>query len=203
MNPADTYKALCSRCHGENGDGKGMNAIYLDPAPRNLTLAEFMANKPHDRFINSIKNGVPGTSMPPWGKVLTDDQVNGVFSYVWATYVKEKPRELKPRKVPDVNPVAMSQQSVDRGETIFQARCIGCHGKKADGHGPNSPDISPRPRNLRNFAFMNSASDHRLFESINYGVEGTAMPSWLDYGLQQNDVGDIVNYIRSMNKAAK
>jgi mono/diheme cytochrome c family protein len=97
----------------------------------------------------------------------------------------------------------MSQQSVDRGETIFQARCIGCHGKKADGHGPNSPDISPRPRNLRNFAFMNSASDHRLFESINYGVEGTAMPSWLDYGLQQNDVGDIVNYIRSMNKAAK
>jgi hypothetical protein len=34
-------------------------------------------------------------------------------------------------------------------------------------------------------------------------VEGTAMPSWLDYGLQQNDVGDIVNYIRSMNKAAK
>ena len=28
------------------------------------------------------------------------------------------------------------------------------------------------------------------------------MPSWLDYGLQQNDVGDIVNYIRSLNKNA-
>ena len=202
MSPADTFKALCARCHGENGDGKGVNAIYLDPAPRDLTLAEFMANKPHDRFINSIKIGVPGTSMPPWGNALSDDQVNGVFNYVWATYVKEKPRTLKPRNVPQVNPVTYSQQSVDRGETIFLARCTGCHGKKADGHGPNSPDISPRPRNLRNFAFINSVSDHRLFESITYGVEGTAMPSWLDYGLQQNDVGDILNYIHSLNKTA-
>ena len=200
--PAETYKALCARCHGENGDGKGVNAIYLDPAPRDLTLAEFMANKPHDRFISSIKIGVPGTSMPPWGNALSDDQVNGVFNYVWATYVKEKPRTLKPRNVPQVNPVTYSQQSVDRGETIFLARCTGCHGKKADGHGPNSPDISPRPRNLRNFAFINSVSDHRLFESITYGVEGTAMPSWLDYGLQQNDVGDILNYIHSLNKTA-
>ena len=31
------------------------------------------------------------------------------------------------------------------------------------------------------------------------GIEGTAMPSWIDYGLSQNDVGDIVNYIRSLN----
>ena len=36
-----------------------------------------------------------------------------------------------------------------------------------------------------------------------YGVEGTAMPSWMDYGLSQNDVGDIVNYIRSLNEPAK
>jgi hypothetical protein len=29
------------------------------------------------------------------------------------------------------------------------------------------------------------------------------MPSWMDYGLSQNDVGDIVNYIRSLNKTGK
>jgi mono/diheme cytochrome c family protein len=199
----ETFKALCARCHFDRGDGKGVNAIYLDPAPRDLTLAEFMANKPQDRLISSLKNGVPGTSMAPWGKVLINDQMNGVFNYVWATYVKEKSRALKPRSVPSVNPVAYSQQSVDRGETIFLARCAGCHGKKADGHGPNSPDISPRPRNLRNSAFINSVSDHRQFESVTYGVEGKAMPSWLDYGLQQSDIGDIINYIRSLNKATR
>jgi len=28
---------------------------------------------------------------------------------------------------------------------------------------------------------------------------GTAMPPWIDYGLSQNDVGDLVNFIRSIN----
>jgi mono/diheme cytochrome c family protein len=201
MAPADTYKTLCARCHGENGDGKGITSIYLDPAPRNLTSAEFMATKPRERFIDSIHKGVPGTSMPPWGKALSDDQINGVLDHVWAAFVREKPRTLSARNVPDVNPVPMSQASIDRGEATFMARCTGCHGKKADGKGPNSLDISPRPRNLRNFAFINSVSDHRLFESITYGVEGTAMPSWIDYGLQKNDIGDLVNFIRSLNKA--
>jgi mono/diheme cytochrome c family protein len=63
--------------------------------------------------------------------------------------------------------------------------------------------MSPRPRNLRNSAFINATSDHRLLESVTYGVEGTAMPSWMDYGLSQNDIGDIVNYIRSLNAPTK
>ncbi len=201
MTPADTFKTLCARCHGESGDGKGITSIYLDPAPRNLTATEFMNTKPRERFVNSIHMGVPGTSMPPWGGVLSDDQINGVLDYVWATFVREKPRTLKPRNLPDVNPVPMSQASIDRGEATFMARCTGCHGKKADGKGPNSLDISPRPRNLRNSAFINSVSDHRLFESISYGVEGTAMPSWMDNGLEKNDIGDVINYIRSLNKA--
>jgi hypothetical protein len=36
-------------------------------------------------------------------------------------------------------------------------------------------------------------------ESILYGVQGTAMPPWIDYGLGRNDAGDLVNYIRSLN----
>ena len=201
MTPAETFKALCARCHGDSGNGKGINAIYLDPAPRDLTSVEFMTTKPRQRFIDSIHQGVPGTSMPPWGKVLTDVQIDAVLDYVFATFVREKPRTLQPRNVPGTNPEPMSQASIDHGRAIFMARCTGCHGKKADGKGPNSPDISPRPRNLRNAAFIHNVSDHRLFESITYGVEGTAMPSWIDYGLQKNDIGDLVNYIRSLNQA--
>ena len=199
MSAADSYKNLCVRCHGEKGDGRGINAIYLDPAPRDLTSAEFMVNKPDTRFIASIHDGVPGTSMPAWGKSLNDDQIKGVLDYVYQAFVKEPRHQLKPRKVPEQNPVPQSAASDAHGEAIFMERCTGCHGRKADGHGPNSLDISPRPRNLRNAAFMQRVSDHRLFESVEYGVEGTAMPSWMDYGLSQSDVGDIVNYIRSLN----
>jgi len=203
ITPAQTFQALCARCHGENGNGKGPNAIYLDPSPRDLTRAEFMSTKPQARLIASIHDGVAGTSMPPWGKTLTETQIQGVLDYVWAAYVKEKPRQIKARKLPGSNPVAMSADSAHRGETIFLQRCTGCHGRKADGHGPNSIDITPRPRNLTNAAFVQSVSDRRLFESIEYGVDGTAMPSWIDYGLSQNDVGDIVNFIRSLNRSGK
>ena len=203
MTPAETFKSLCARCHGDKGDGHGINAIYLDPAPRDLTKAEFMTTKPEARFLNSIDQGVPGTSMPPWGKVLNDEQIKGVFEYVSANFVREPQRQLKPRKVPEQNPVPMSSESAQRGQATFMQRCTGCHGRKADGRGPNSLDISPRPRNLRNAAFIQNAPDRRLIESILYGVEGTAMPSWMDYGLTQSDVGDIVNYIRSLNKNGK
>ena len=200
MAPAETYKALCERCHGEKGDGEGKVAWYLDPSPRDLTKAAFMNSKPRERFVTSIQEGVAGTSMPSWGNVLKPEQVNGVLDYVLATFTKEPARELKPRKVPDKNPVAISTASVERGEEIFLERCTGCHGRKADGKGPNSLDITPRPRNLRNSAFVASVNDRRLFESILYGVQGTAMPSWIDYGLTKNDVGDIVNFIRSINQ---
>ena len=138
--------------------------------------------------------------MPPWGRVLKEDQVNGVLAYVLQTFTKEPQRELKTRKLPDQNPVASSRESVARGEGIFLQRCTGCHGRKADGKGPNSLDILPRPRNLRNAWFVEKVPDRRLFESILYGVQGTAMPPWIDYGLSQNDVGDIVNFIRSLNQ---
>jgi mono/diheme cytochrome c family protein len=199
MTPAETFHTLCARCHGDKGDGKGTSAIYLDPAPRDLTRAEFMNSKPETRFITSIHQGVAGTSMPPWGKVLSDDQIKGVFDYISTNFVHQARHEIKPRKVPDVNPVPMSAASAARGQAIFTQRCIGCHGRKADGKGPNSVDISPRPRNLRNSAFIDGVADRRLFESILYGVDGTAMPSWIDYGLSQDEVGDIVNYIRSLN----
>jgi len=199
----ETYKGLCLRCHGEKGDGKGPTYLYIDPAPRDLTKAAFMNSKSDDRLLSSLKNGVPGTSMPPWGRVLTDEQRQAVLTYVFQNFVKEPRKEIKARNVPDADPVPYSAESVHRGEEIFLARCAGCHGRKADGKGPNSLDISPRPRNLRNHAFIEGVNDHRLFESILYGVQGTAMPSWIDYGLTQNDVGDIINFIHSMNPQSR
>ncbi len=200
MPPADTYKTLCARCHGEKGDGEGKVAWYLDPAPRDLTKVGFMNSKPRERFVASIQEGVAGTSMPSWKNALKPEQVNGVLSYVLTTFTKEPSREIKPHNVPDQNPVASSATSIQHGEAIFLERCTGCHGRKADGKGPNSLDITPKPRNLRNAAFVASVNDRRLFDGILYGVQGTAMPSWIDYGLSKNDVGDIVNFIRSINQ---
>lgn len=203
LTGAALYKEACQRCHGEKGDGLGQIAIYLDPSPRDLTKVAFMNSKPRERFKKSIQEGVAGTSMPPWGKVMSEAQVDGLLDYVEATFVKAKRAGQKTRKVPEANPVAMNKASMDRGEGIFVQRCAGCHGRKGDGKGPNSLDILPRPRNLRNAQFVSSVDDRRLMESVLYGVQGTAMPAWIDYGLSQNDVGDLVNFIRGMNQKGR
>ncbi len=196
----DLYKELCQRCHGEKGDGHGQIAIYLDPYPRDLTKAGFMNSKTPERLLASIKDGVAGTSMPAWGNVLKPDQMQSLLDHIQKTFTRDPRRPVKDRKLPESNPVVMSAESVDRGEKMFVQRCSGCHGRKADGKGPNSLDILPRPRNLQNTAFVDSINDKRLFESVLYGIQGTAMPSWIDYGLTNQDVGDLVNYIRKINQ---
>lgn len=201
--PQDIFQNLCMRCHGQNGDGKGMISTYLDPYPRDFTNVGFMNSKTDERLINSVKNGVGGTSMPSWGKVLNEEQIKGVLAYINQNFTKEARHEIKPRDVPDQNPVASTAESIARGEKQFINRCTGCHGRKADGKGPNSLDIVPRPRNLLNSQFIHDATDRRLFESILYGVQGSAMPPWMDYGLTKEDVGDLVNYIRSLNQPKK
>lgn len=197
------YKALCLRCHGDKGNGVGPIAEHLDPYPRDLTKSGFMNSKPESRLLASVRNGVAGTSMPAWGKVLSEEQAKSVLAYIQTTFTKEARRELKARPIPEKNPVATSAESVARGEALFVNRCAGCHGRKGDGKGPNSLDILPKPRNLRNTYFVDSVDDRRLFESIQYGVQGTAMPPWIDYGLTNNDVGDLINFIRSINPKPK
>jgi len=198
MNGEETYKALCARCHGEKGDGNGKVAWYIDPSPRDFTKKSFMSTKPRERFLESIREGVPGTSMPAWGKVIGDEQSGAALDYVMQAFNHEPAQLPKGRKVPDQNPVASSPQSIAHGEQIFLQRCTGCHGRKADGKGPNSLDILPHPRNLRNSWFVDHLSDRRMMESILYGVQGTAMPPWIDM-ISQQDAGDIMNFIRSLN----
>ena len=92
MTPAETFQTLCARCHGEKGDGKGPNAIYLDPSPRDLTRAEFMVDQAASATSSPRSDdGVAWNLNAARGaRTLTTRQIQGVFDYVWAAYVKEQ-----------------------------------------------------------------------------------------------------------------
>jgi mono/diheme cytochrome c family protein len=201
--PAEQYAALCARCHGEKGQGDGTIAEHLDPRPRDLTKSAFMRTKTRERLVRSVREGVAGTSMAPWGRVLNEAQAGALLDYVLEAYGKGAARVPTGRKIPEANPVPFSRESAGRGEATYLSRCWGCHGRKADGHGPNAEDISPRPRNLRNKPFLSSVSYARLHESIKYGVQGTAMPAaGFDYALDDGAIGDLINYILGLNGLA-
>jgi sulfur oxidation c-type cytochrome SoxX len=202
--PEKQFAQLCSRCHGEKGLGDGVIAGYLDPRPRDLSKGSFMKSKSVERLVASVKGGVPGTSMAPWGGVLGNEGSQRMVAWLLAEVSKGGPAAgVKAKAVPVSNPVTFSKESVARGEATFLNRCWGCHGKKADGHGPNAADIFPRPRNLRNTPFVTSVPYQRLHESIKYGVQGTAMPAaGFDFSLDDKAIGDVINYIQSLNLKA-
>jgi mono/diheme cytochrome c family protein len=194
--PREQYALLCTRCHGDKGNGDGPVAETLLPRPRVFTNGKFFNWLPEDRAFKAIREGVPGTAMPAFGKILSEPEAEVLFQWVRATFATERQR-VPPRKVPATSPVPFSQESVARARVVFLERCYGCHGRIGDGKGPNAPDMLPRPRNLTNHAFLAQLPDTRLFESITYGVVGTGMPPW-DV-LPDDSRWDLVNYVRFLS----
>ncbi len=95
------------------------------------------------------------------------------------------------------------QEMVARGREGYLNRCSGCHGEKADGQGPASPMLNPKPRNLVEGAFKfrstpsgNLPTVSDLLRTINQGIPGTAMPPFQEVGDAEKMA--IVAYIRSL-----
>ena len=65
-----TYAEKCSHCHGPGM----LNAGTITPDLRRF---------PDDRarFFATVKNGKNG-KMPPWGDLLDDEQIGGLWAYV-------------------------------------------------------------------------------------------------------------------------
>lgn len=58
----------CAICHGKEGAGNGLRAgIMEDAKPRMLTNLDWIETRDDLRLLQSIKYGVPGTAMTPWG----------------------------------------------------------------------------------------------------------------------------------------
>lgn len=192
------YKLLCSRCHGDKGDGNGLIAHNLVPRPRVFTNARFFNWLPEKRAHDAILDGVAGTAMPPFKIFLDKPGAEALFAYVRTAFIRKARPKRKTRRVLDVATHGFDRGAVARGEKVFLKRCYGCHGRLGDGRGPNAPEMLPRPRNLRNHHFFLSMTSPRIYESIKYGIVGTGMPPW-DV-LTKKQRWDLVYFVRSLSK---
>lgn len=65
----------CASCHGKEADGSGLRAEAMyDAKPRMLTNMNWIESRDDMRLLRSIKYGVAGTSMQPWGDVTNSKQ---------------------------------------------------------------------------------------------------------------------------------
>jgi mono/diheme cytochrome c family protein len=90
------------------------------------------------------------------------------------------------------NPVALTTDSVWRGQRLFVANCNTCHGKKGDGGGPVGllPEI--KAPNFNDDRYRN-ATDGRMYAVIHSGLGN--MPRY-GYKFTPTEHWDLVNYIR-------
>ena len=160
MSSEEIHKFRCAVCHGEDGAGDGPAADYLYPRPRDFTLGMFKYKSspgdlpPRDEdLVKAIASGLPGTSMPGWSAVLTEEQIEGLVTLiktfdiaaVWAPeeadwedfdddgrYTKTDLRIITEEEPTD-GQVAYSAESVARGGDIYEENCRKCHG--SDGRG--------------------------------------------------------------------
>ncbi len=62
------FELNCAVCHGSDADGAGARAsIMVDAKPRMLTNLDWLHTRDDLRLLRSIKYGVAGTAMTPWG----------------------------------------------------------------------------------------------------------------------------------------
>ncbi|UCH52185.1 MAG: c-type cytochrome, partial [Pseudomonadota bacterium] len=71
----------CAFCHAPDASGRNWIGSFLIPRPRDLTDAA-IRQRDWQSLVHVIADGLPGTSMPAWRHVLTDNQISDVVAYL-------------------------------------------------------------------------------------------------------------------------
>jgi mono/diheme cytochrome c family protein len=230
-----SYTNHCAQCHGDQGDGNGPAARFLNPKPRDFLKGQFrlastVNAKPSDEdLLNVITRGMPGSAMVPFGHLPENERKNLVayVRHLTRTGVEARLRQaaaetgepldaeqlagdverqvrpgaglLFPADLPSTSP-----ESVGRGQALYMAQCATCHGATGKGDGVqkqvNTDDGMPTaPRDFTRGIFKGGSDPVQLYARIRAGMPGTPMPSSRTDFLDDRQVGDLINYVRSLS----
>jgi cytochrome c oxidase cbb3-type subunit III len=175
------YMQNCAACHGSEGRG-GVGVP--------LALEDFLASVPDSYLFQTIRHGRPGRVMPAFDR-LSDAEVQAIVDHI---------RGFGP-PAPQLAATAVDGDP-KRGATLFGSHCASCHGAQGEG-SPGTGVTFSRPRDLpilapalNNPGFLKAASDETIKRTLMQGRSGTPMPSARELGLEEQDIDDIVSYVR-------
>ncbi len=224
------YFTKCVWCHGVDGAGDGPGADRLWPRPRNFNqgtfkirhtasgeLPLFDAKKPtpgQNDLFETVTHGLPGSAMPSWEGILTEEQRLQVLSFVTTQLVKDRKFTDKQSEsqtvlqLGDLTPIAPTEESLKKGAELFvEKKCVECHGAdgRGDGNAFNLKDdwgFSIQPANMHKcWNFRGSRQDpynvKNIFRTFSTGVNGTPMPSFAD-NTTVEERWHIANFVNSL-----
>lgn len=224
------YFTKCVWCHGVDGAGDGPAADRLWPRPRNFNqgtfkirhtasgeLPLFDATKPikgQNDLFETVTHGLPGSAMPSWEGILTEEQRLQVLAFVTTQLVKDRKFDDKQTEtqtvlqLDSIKPVPPEKESLEKGaQLIVEKKCIECHGLdgRGDGNAFNLKDdwgFSIQPANWHKcWNFRGSRQDpynvKNIFRTFSTGVNGTPMPSFAD-STSIEERWHIANFVQSL-----
>lgn len=176
-DPKHLYMHLCQRCHAAAGDGKGLIHDNLANFPRAFANnSAFFRSVSDQRLLHSLSEGIAGTSMPPYGKLLAETQRQALLDLVFSAFVGiPRTEKTQPQPLPEQPLAALENTLVNR---LFAEQCARCHGLTGTGKGEEALKHLPRPRNLTNRAYFAAIDDQRILRTVSDGIPGTAMPAF-------------------------
>ncbi|MDD5331072.1 MAG: c-type cytochrome [Sulfuricella sp.] len=185
---ASLFARNCAVCHGEKGAG----GIGIP-----LALSSFQAAVGDDYLHKTIRLGRPGRVMPPSN--LSDAEIDAIVRFI---------RSWRKQPAPRI-PTGRIKGDAARGKQLFAAHCAACHGASGEG-GKGTGVTFSRPRDLpimppalNNSGFLASASDGMIRQTLIRGRTGTPMVSFVKKGLKEEDIDDIVSFVRSFEQAPR
>ena len=138
------YNETCTSCHGKDGTGGELGPPVASQNRRYLRRTD-------NELFDTVKNGITGTQMPPYGGQFTDDQIWRITAYI---------RGLRGTAID--TPAA---GNVAAGEAIFwgKGNCSGCHMIKAKGSilGPDLSNLGGT-RKVQNIVDALTKEEHKI-----------------------------------------
>jgi cytochrome c oxidase cbb3-type subunit 2 len=212
-NAKSDYRRYCAGCHGDYGDANGENAVWLDPKPRDFTIATFKCRStptgtlPTDEDIyDTVARGLTNSNMPIWNTFTKQQRADlvayiKIFSPRW-----DREKAGTPIQIPAEPPITL--ESISHGQALFtKLECWKCHGPHGEGDGPSAAtltDSKDQPIRPYNFAlgkddsrFKCGGTNRDIYKIFMTGLDGTPMPSFADV-IQPNDAWDLVHFLRTL-----
>lgn len=116
---AALYQEKCIRCHGDRGRGDGAMAAQIQTqfgSPVSDLTGDVVARaRTPAEWYDLVANGRLQNGMPGFAGSLDVDQRWDVIAYAWS--------------------LAVSPQQVERGQQVYAAQCVQCHGDAGKGDG--------------------------------------------------------------------
>ena len=221
------YYTKCVWCHGVEGAGDGPGADRLWPRPRNFNGGTFKIRHTASGqlplidvdLFQTVTHGLPGSAMPSWEGILTEEQRKDVLAFVTTELVKDRSwqdkefEEFHVLQLDKLQPKPATPESILRGsELIVEKKCIECHGLegRGDGNAFNLKDdwgFSIQPADWHKcWNFRGSRQDpynvKNIFRTFSTGINGTPMPSFAD-NATIDERWDIANYVNHLCERSK